>query len=374
MSAGIPIVRAMVARDAAEPAHVRWEDQGRLISADGGRDPRWERFLGEHPCGQYQQSGRWAEFKAADGWQARRLVLENSSGSIVGGFQLLWRMVRGLRIGYVSKGPIAPLGDGAVAGSVAEALVGEARRLRLLAVVVQEPDESGEAVSSFLARRALTENPTQVIEASYLIDLSGGPEAVAGKAHPSVRRDLRKARRQPLTFREAGEDDIPRFFELMRATCERQGVRPNPESAEALRRLWRLFAPGQGVRLFLVEESGRAIAGHLCLFFGGRSILWKRGWDGSREGWHPSKLLVAEILEWSARAGYRWADFCGFERKAAERILAGVPPMEANLNSRDLFHARFGGKPQLLPRARLLIPNGALRWAYRVAGRLVARR
>jgi hypothetical protein len=210
-------------------------------------------------------------------------------------------------------------------------------------------------------------NPTGVIEATYLVDVRPEKEALICRMSPSLRRNIRKAWKQPIIVREGTEADLPRFFELMEATCRRQSTRPNPASLDAVRRLWHAFLPSNSIRLTFAECSGVSPAAKLSLGFGERMTVWKKGWDGSHGECHPNELLEADALVWAHDHGYKFCDFCSFNRSAAARLINGQPKTEVSLSTRDEYHLRFGGYPKLLPRAGLFLPNSILRWGYRTA-------
>lgn len=328
-------------------------------------DPAWDDFLRRSPLGQYQQSSLWAEFKTGEGWRHHRVVLTGGDG-VAGGFQILWRTKGPLRIGYVSKGPVAHPETPDLQLELARLLASSARRLSLHALIVQLPDETSVDQTAFDRAAGLVgSNPMDVIEATYLVDVGEGMEAVRKRMHRNVRQCVRKAREQGVTVRPGGEADLPRFFELMSATCRRQGTTPNPGSLESLRRLWRLFARIDGVELAFAGRDGRDVAGRMNLIFGNRVTQWKKGWDGSNPTWHPNELLADHALEWAHAHGHRFCDFSAINRLTAEHILAGRPHDERIARSRDMFNLRLGGYPKLLPRARVLLPNTLLRWGYR---------
>jgi hypothetical protein len=244
------------------------------------------------------------------------------------------------------------------------ALLGTAaRELGLHALIVQLPDENPDPVEE--APGFLRSNPMNVIEATYLVDVSEGMEIVRKRMHRNVRQCVRKAREQGVSVRAGDEADLPLFFELMSATCRRQGTTPNPGSLESLRRLWRLFARIDGVELAFAGRDGGDIAGRMNLIFGNRVTQWKKGWDGSNPNWHPNELLADHALEWASAHGHRLCDFSAINRFTAEHILAGRPHDAVISRSRDMFNLRLGGYPKLLPRARVLLPNPLLRWGYR---------
>lgn len=326
-------------------------------------DPLWDDFLRSTPLGQYQQSSLWAEFKAGEGWQHHRVVVTLGS-NVAGGFQILWRKKGPARVGYVSKGPVAPGAEPGMLEGLCRLLGDSARKLGLHALIVQLPDESREP--DLTADAFVRSNPMDVIEATYLVDVSEGMESVRRKMHSKMRQYVRKAREQGLVVRAGSEDDLPRFFELMLATCRRQDTSPNPATLESLRVLWRLFAKNDAIELAFAGRDGHDVAGRMNLIFGQRVTQWKKGWDGSNPNWHANEFLVDHALEWAHARGYRYCDFSAINRLTAEHILSGKPSDDTIARSRDMFNLRLGGFPLLLPRAHLLLANPLLRWGYRL--------
>jgi hypothetical protein len=327
-------------------------------------DPWWDDFLRGTPCGQYQQSSLWSEYKAGEGWHHHRVVL-TAAGSITGGFQILWKKIGPGRIGYVSKGPVARPEGLAIIRHLAQLLRAVANELGLSALIVQQPDEASVELSTDTEVDLLQSNPMKVVEATYLVDTHEEIDAMQSKMSPSLRRNLRKAHRQHGRVREATEADLPLFFELMAETCRRQGTKPNPGSLAAIQRLWAIFSRTNSIRITVAECNGAVPAAKLSLIFGQLVTVWKKGWDGSHGNWHPNELLEEESLAWSRSKGYRACDFCSFNRDAARKILDGVPVQANELSSRDEYHVRFGGRPRLLPPSLVFLPNPVLRWVYR---------
>lgn len=329
------------------------------------RDDLWDDFLQSTPLGQFQQSSLWAEYKAAEGWRAHRVVLSQGE-DIAGGFQLLWKSRRGVRLGYVSKGPVMANPSSTLMGQLRRRLEHSAHQLRLLSVVLQYPDDCPEASWPGSPGTWLRSNPLGVIEATYLLDLDVSAEELVGQMSPSMRRNIRKAKQKPQVVERGRECDIPQFFALMSQTCERQGVRPNPPNPEATLAFWNVFARRGLVRMTFLRAEDRVISTQLTIAFGAKFTLWKKGWDGSHGQWHPNELLEGETLEWARSNGFRTADFCSLQVPTARALLAGQEPDKNRLSSRDEYHLRFGGRPQLLPPALVLIPNPLLRWLYRL--------
>ena len=265
----------------------------------------------------------------------------------------------------MSKGPVTNSDSAGSSHHLSTLLREAAEELRLAAVIVQFPDESQFSPASYEKIGFVRSNPMEVIDATYLLDVRDDIETLRTRMSSSLRRNLRAGHRRGVVTREGKEEDLPRFFELMSATCQRQNATPNPPTLEAVRRLWRIFSPTKSIRVTFAECTGVIVAAKLNLHFGTTVSIWKKGWDGSHGDWHPNELLEEETFAWAHGHGYEACDFCSFSRAATTCLGEGKPAPNTLLSSRDEYHLRFGGRPRLLPPPLVLIRNPVLRWGYR---------
>jgi peptidoglycan pentaglycine glycine transferase (the first glycine) len=329
----------------------------------GKDDDAWDEFLMKTPMGQFQQSSMWAQVKEVDGWECLRVVA-TIEDRIAGGFQVLWRDTRFGRIGYVSKGPIA----GPETPNLVERLVtlmqGQALNQRILALVVQPPDDS-QITSDILGRHHfIKSNPMGVIEATLLIDVSKGHNALEKGMNRNSRRRVRLAKQCGIVIRECSIDDIGLFFNLMSETCKRQGVSPNPGSVDALGQLWRTFSKHNLLRVFFAEYDHEVVGGLLNITFGKKVSLWKKGWNFKGHACYPNDLLYYETLHWACSNQFDHCDLASLDPTIADAMLRGMPLSETQQKTRDMFNIRFGGTPKILPPARIWIANPFIRSCY----------
>ena len=335
-------------------------------------DEDWDGFLKSSPLGHFQQSSLWAAFKAGEGWAHHRVVM-TADGSIVGGFQILWKRTRLGRIGYALKSWVDGTQNSVQGNILGRSFRSAAAELGLVAMVAQFPD-SGTPPAEFLRKLDFLEtNPMRIIEATCLANVADGIENVRRRMHRGVRKGLRKAKDRGMRVREGTAADVAPFFELMRSTCKRLRTQPNPASVESLENLWRTFDRSGAIRLTIADVEGVPTAGHLAINFGRRSSLWKKGWNGLNGHLHPNELLEDDAFAWAGSNGYEICDFCAIDREVAEQLLAGKPFPSGPKHSRDAYNLRFGGYPALIPRAQLLVLNPMLRWGYRVFSRCLGR-
>jgi lipid II:glycine glycyltransferase (peptidoglycan interpeptide bridge formation enzyme) len=333
------------------------------------RHDEWDTFLSACPSGQFQQSSLWARVKAAESWECARL-LARRDGRLLGGAQLLFRSSRLGRIGYVSKGPVLAPGEEVLFPSVLEELRTLGPSLRLKAWILQPPDEAAWQMPVLAQSGYLPAYVMRIIDSTLLLDLSRSWDDLLGNVNRSTRQRAHQAERAGMRVREGTEEDVGSFFELMLETCRRQRTKPNPASASALLELWRTFSPGGGVRLTFAEKEGTPLAGLLCIVFGRRVTLWKKGWNSSVGPLHPNELLHLEAIRWAWENRYQCCDFLALDRGIAEAMLAGRPLDPQQKRSRHLFNVKLGTAPRLLPPALIYVADPRARALYRGAGRL----
>ncbi len=336
-------------------------------------DPAWDDFLRGTSLGQFQQSSLWARAKRIQGWKPIRVKVVQGN-RIVGGFQLLWRKARFWRIGYISKGPVAHPEHPLLSEFLVDVLRSAVKAGKLSAVIVQPPDLS-KIMPARLPRDCFLPNVLRrVIASTLVLDITGTLESIDKRISKYTRTTLRQALRRGTAVHEGDRKDMGVFFELMAATCRRQGVKPNPGSVAALHELWDAAEPGRSLRLTFAVCKGETVAGALCLSFGETATIWKKGWNGSAGEFRPNELLYYDAIRWAHAGGHKFFDFAGLDKLTAHALIKGTPLTEQQQASRDFFHLRFGGQPRLLPEALVFFPNPFFRSAYKLFALIMFRK
>lgn len=339
---------------------------------DGSFDTEWDEFLWSHPLGQFQQTSVWGRVKASEGWETYRVVVRQSS-EIVGGFQILYRTRGPFREGLLNKGPVYVGRDPALLTWLLELVERSLRVRRIHLLVAQAPDFDTDLSGPFIRAGYLSNGIAPLITATLCVPLGRPGEIATSRVRKSVRVDVRRAIQRGVTVREGSEVDIPTFFRLMSATCERQNSHPNPATAERLLQLYSAFSEKKTTRLTVAEWQGRPLAMLLSIRFGRRVTQWKKGWSGEFPEKHPTTLLSYESIEWAEREGASLVDFVGCDRHYAETLLSGSSLSSQQQASRYFFLSGFGAEPVLLPEPMVLLVNPNLRFGYRFALPLLRR-
>ena len=343
----------------------------------GDEDTTWDAFLLGTELGQFQQSTAWARVKRIEGWQASRVIVTHGV-QVIGGFQVLWRARFGIRLGYVTKGPvlsnaIVPLRD-----EVVRLMRAAANVLGLRAMVVQAPDFDTQLEQPMIAAGLPPHRLQDIYSATVFVDVTQPIDEIVRGFSRDVMRLVRRQRDEGVSTRWGGPEDAELFFALMAQTCAKQRVSPNPPNADAVRAILRAFSsPSETGRakasVLFAEHQGRTLAAFLLIRFGERLVLWKKGAlaDGGRL--QPNRLLDFEAIQWARSIGCRQYELVGLHRGAAVRLLAGARRADVSMPSADAYKLNFGGSIKLLPEARILLPSRLCSLGYHALA-LCARR
>lgn len=328
-------------------------------------DAAWDDFLESTPLGHFQQSTSWARVKAAEGWRCVRVTLRQG-GRIQAGFQLLYKRKKFLVLGYISKGPtILGLAENPKLGEwICDQVQRVVREYRISVVISQAPDFD-QGTTAGLQLVGFTElGLAAIISATLCVPVGSREPEWRSKVKKTASYEARRASKSGVTIREGTEADLPIFFELMCQTCRRQNTSPNPASLEALRHLWQGFRDRDQIHLLMAELGGQPLAASLCLRFGPRVTLWKKGWNSAHPELNPNVLLTLKGIEWTERAGCDLHDFVATDLGIARSLLANQPLTEEQRASRHYFFLRFGGTPFVLPPSLIYFRNPLLRFGY----------
>lgn len=327
-------------------------------------DSAWDDFLRSDPAGQFQQSSNWAKSKQSEAWKCLRVTVERD-GMIAGGFQMLWRPTRLGKIGMISKGPVLIGREPAMENFVLDVMLELARTHKLAAIIAQPPDDVFGLTDVMQKRGFSPYQLTKIIDSTLCVDVSGPPGAWRSKMSATPSKHVRRAFRGGVTLYEGSHKDVPLFFDLMKLTCDRQGVAPTPPTLEATTQLVQAFHDSGESRIAFAVYQGELAAGVLDLKFGSRYTAWKKGWNGRHSKLYLNSFLTHSSLERAEASGCTIFDFAGIERTLAEALIKGDPLTEEQLHHYDSAKLGFGGHARLLPPAMIYCRNPTLRFAYR---------
>jgi lipid II:glycine glycyltransferase (peptidoglycan interpeptide bridge formation enzyme) len=273
-------------------------------------DRRWDAFVESSSTRPIPQLTAWALANASDGWRMTRVATSTPSG-VVGGQLLLHRMSRSpWSRAYAPRGPVAEHLDAGTIAAFTRVVREEARRLRVVSVVIDPEVEAGAGWEARLAAEGWQRNP-EPSSRTRIIDLTLSEEAILAGMHRKCRQSIAKAERLGVRTREGTGDDVAVFHALHVATQHRAGRKAHSEGY--FRGLWEGLAPRGAIRLLFAVAPGTeeplatvllvSCAGRVADVYGGTST------EGERR--RANYLLKWEAIRSSRAAGLREYDLWG---------------------------------------------------------------
>ena len=292
----------------------------------------WDAYLKSHPQGHHEQSSRFAEMRARNGFESLRLGVVERSGRLCAGVQLLYRSFPAAgRLGLVTQGPLVTAGRREAARVLLDALEASALLYRLSRIRIVNYD-ANQFWSPLLAARGFAASGYQwAAEHTLLVRCDQSDEAILARMKPKCRYNLRLALRKGVSVRVGDEDDVEVFYELLCQTAARQGFRICPR--DYLHYVWRLFAPEDRARLFIASADGEPLAGIIATACGNRVSY---GWGGLSP--RRSNLMANYAVHWEA---IRWARSIG---KTYYDLAGGGAD-----DGVSAFKRKWGGEPSRYP-------------------------
>jgi len=297
--------------------------------ATAGDAGQWDAFVQASEPGSYLQLRAWAEVKRVNGWSSVDVLAEGPGGPI--GAQVLLRRPRPLpwAFAYAPRGPVtAAWRPDAVApftASVRETLpaAGRVSHLRIDPEVESDgPLDPGGSLRAAL--RAAGWRPAPAIQpaSTRLIDLAADEAVLWGDLRKKWRQYVNRARAVGVTVVEAGEDELPIFYEIYRETAARAGFLIRTEAA--YRDVWRAYDRQGLSRLLLARLADGTPAASLFLIRSGSRVVEPYG--GMTQAGAESRanyLLKWEAIASSRAAGARTYDLWGLAHPGIAHFKAG---------------------------------------------------
>lgn len=329
--------------------------------SDETDDPDWDAFVTRMPGGHHVQTSMWGQVKAVLGWRIARVVISHQD-HIVAGAQLLIRPMPLIgAVGYVPKGPLCTSENPALAELVINELHRLSRVHRVQYLIVQPPN-NGDSLARQLPRWGFRRAPIAVAPtATILIDLTQNVDSIMGQMRKNTRYNIRHSQRKSIIIREGTDEDLDTFYHLLAETSERQGFTIN--SKEYFEKVWQVFG-NRYLKLFIAEYNGEPVSTLLNVAFHNTVTSWRGGWSGCYGNRHPNEAIRWSAIQWAKCRGYRYYDFGGIHKDAAQAIMRDEPLTASVKYTPTHFKLGFGGQVVLYPEPYSYVYNPLLCWAY----------
>ena len=305
---------------------------------------QWDAFVASRPHPHILQTSAWGELKAHFGWTSDRIagIIDDC---IVAGTLVLFRSLP-LRLGtlaYLPKGPILDFDD---AELTTELLIGfdrliKRRRSILLKIEPDRPDDP--ALHARLDELGFQPSP-QTIQPprTIAIDISRSEDEILAAMHAKTRYNIRLASKKDVVVREAHEDDLPAFNDLMQATATRDAFAVH--SAEYYALAYRLFVPCDMARLFVATYQERILAGIFVFALSDRAWYFYGASSDAERQRMPNHALQWAAIRWAKARGCTQYDLWGVPDEDKATLEAHYLERGDELWGVYRFKRGFGGR------------------------------
>jgi peptidoglycan pentaglycine glycine transferase (the first glycine) len=332
----------------------------------------WNSFVAASPMGHLLQSWQWGQLKAAFGWQAVRVGVEDG-GRLVAGAQVLFRSFppfpRYLSIAYVPKGPILDFGNQEICEVLLSAIHRLARQKRAILLKIEPELPDNPAVVKQLQACGFRPSQQTIQPRSTIhIDLQADPDEILARMKSKTRYNVRLAGRKGVLVRDGTADDLPLFYRLIELTGGRDGFAVH--SRDYYEMAYRLFVYPGLAKLFLATYHDQVIAGLMAFAFGQRTWYMYGASSDRERNRMPNHLLQWEAIRWARERGCLTYDLWGIPDevgKEPEKYRSTVTDRQSGLWGVYRFKQGFGGQVVRYVGAYDYIYRPALAWLYNKA-------
>jgi lipid II:glycine glycyltransferase (peptidoglycan interpeptide bridge formation enzyme) len=335
----------------------------------------WNSFVAASPAGHLLQSWQWGQLKAAFGWQAVRVGVEDGE-RLVAGAQVLFRCLPPsfpyLSIAYVPKGPILDFDNQEISEALLSAIHCLARQKRAMLLKIEPELPHSPSVVRQLQACGFRPSPQTIQPRSTIhIDLRADLDEILARMKSKTRYNVRLAGRKGVLVREGTADDLPIFYRLVELTGKRDGFAVH--SRGYYETAYRLFVPPGNdrnsslARLFLATYHDKVIAGLMVFAFGQRAwYMYGASSDRERKRM-PNHLLQWQAIRWARERGCLTYDLWGIPDEVGEepgKYKRTVTDRQGGLWGIYRFKQGFGGQVVRYVGAYDYVYRPALAWLY----------
>jgi peptidoglycan pentaglycine glycine transferase (the first glycine) len=274
-------------------------------------DAQWDQFVETHPHGHVLQSSAWGQVKARHGWRPLRVALADDGGQPFAGAQLLLQRVGPATVAYCPRGPVAKPDD---MPTLLPHLHAAAKRAGAVFLKV-EPHWEGDCSAIW---RAHGFAPAQTVQppTTIVLDLLQGEDKLLAGMKQKWRYNIRLAAKKGVTVRAATEADLPRWYDLMTVTGDRDafGIHSLAYYTDA----FRLFCDGQRGVLLVGEYKGAMLGGVMILAYGPEAVYMYGASGNEHRNLMPNHALQWAAIQWAIQRGCSRYDFWGIPAEVSE--------------------------------------------------------
>lgn len=315
----------------------------KLLTATDEDRQRFNDFVARFETGDLLQSFEWGELKSHSGWKPVRVFAERD-GEIVAAASLLKRAIpkTGRCIMYASRGPVLDTQNAELLQAFSSYMKETAIKHKAILLKIDPPvpiedtiSESNLQSAGFMPVAAQGFGGTQP-KCVMQLDLDKPLDELMASFKEKWRYNIRLAGRKGVTVNmDCPRSDLPVFYELLKATCERDGFLVRGLSY--FENMWDALVPAGYMKLVLTYYDGQPIAGAIAYIFGDKAMYTYGASSNEHRNVMPNHLMQWTMIQWAKESGCKWYDFRGVSPRKGN----GDEHLQGLNRFKDGFSPRF---------------------------------
>lgn len=277
-------------------------------------------FTKNHERSHILQSAQWGKVKSA--WINEFVIVRDKDGKIEGTMSILIRKIPMFpcTFMYAPRGPICDLHNKDVLERLTKGAKEIAKKYNAMTLKIDTDTLASDTEYADIMKQLgykLKNNYYNLegVQARFLmrVDLKNKTEEeLLQSFHHKTRYNIRVAIKKGVKVKVGTREDIPKFFELMQTTGERDGF-----VIRDINYFYRMYdCLGEHCRLFLAyagedEQNMECVSGTLAGLYGNK-CLYLYGASGNKyRNYMPNYLIQWEMIRWSLASGCTVYDLRG---------------------------------------------------------------
>lgn len=278
----------------------------------------YEEFVLNHERGHFAQSLVWAELKK--GWEKEIVTVRDKNGKIKGSILLLIRKMPFIKSTLVTsqRGPVCDIEDEETFKELMDKVEETAKKHRAFMFKMDPDIPNDDLKFKEMAKKngfKILEKVTDISRVVqprivFRLDLKNKTEdEVCNKIFPSkTRYNIRYATKKGITTREGTREDIDEFYDIMKATSERDHF--PIRTKEYFKELYDTLG-NEHIRILFADYEGKPIACTLHFVFGNKMWYMYGGSLSEHRNLKPTYLLQSDSIKWAISKNIDIYDFRG---------------------------------------------------------------
>lgn len=272
-------------------------------------------FVAGHEKCHFEQTSSWGRVKNYDDWVG--IICRDESKKIKGVMCVLVSKINHTNMTrlYAPRGPIFDEGDDATFLELIDAGKALAKKYNAMVLKIDPMiKEENKAFEDLTKKIGFTVNKASDFSlsnprVSYVTDIRNihTHDELFAIYHRTMKGHIKKSEKN-LTLRMGTEADVPRFWEMMRQTGEKNGFRPHSEKYYTA-----FINKLDGASFWIAEEDGEAVAATYAVELGNRMWYMYGCSDQGRLKNHPNEFLQWKMQCHAVDIGCDWFDLRGVE-------------------------------------------------------------